>query len=112
MTASTIEARAADPAARPSSRQLTLTVLRVAGSVAALVALYYVLPLDHASEAAAVTMLLTGLVAFTVLLAVQVRSIIRSPFPGLRALDALATSVPFFLLLFAGTYVALSEMST
>ena len=49
--------------------------------------------------------MLIGLVAF------QVRSIIRSPFPGLRAIEALATSVPLFLLLFASTYVVMATMS-
>jgi heme/copper-type cytochrome/quinol oxidase subunit 2 len=52
----------------------------------------------------AVTMLVIGLVVFIGLVAFQVRSIIRSPFPGLRAVEALATSVPLFLLLFASTY--------
>ena len=41
----------------------------------------------------------------------QVRSIIASSFPGLRALEALATSVPLFLLLFASTYVVMATMS-
>jgi len=48
---------------------------------------------------------LIGLVAF------QVRSIIASPFPGLRAVEALATSVPLFLLLFAATYVVMTTIS-
>jgi hypothetical protein len=64
------------------------------GSAAALVTLYYLLPLDHASTPAAVTMLLIGLVAFIALVAVQVRLIVRSPHPGLRAAESLATSVP------------------
>lgn len=34
-----------------------------------------------------------------------------SPFPGLRALEAIATSVPLFLLLFAGTYVVMARSS-
>jgi len=97
--------------ARPSSGRIAWTVLRVAGSVAALVALYYLLPLDRSSAAAAVTILLIGLAGFIGLVAVQVRLIIRSPFPGLRAIESLATSVPFFLLLFAGTYVALAAIS-
>ena len=97
--------------ARPSSGRIAWTVLRVAGSVAALVALYYLLPLDRSSAAAAVTILLIGLAGFIGLVAVQVRLIIRSPFPGLRAVESLATSVPFFLLLFAGTYVALAAIS-
>jgi len=95
----------------PSSGRIAWTVLRVAGSVAALVALYYLLPLDRSSAAAAVTILLIGLAGFIALVAVQVWLIIRSPFPGLRAIESLATSVPFFLLLFAGTYVALAAIS-
>jgi hypothetical protein len=87
-------------------------VLRAAGSAAVLVALYYLLPLDHSSEPGAVTMLLIGLAGYIVLGAVHVRLIIRSPFPGLRAIEALATGIPLFLLLFASTYVVLAELST
>jgi voltage-gated potassium channel len=97
--------------AHPSSRRIAWTVLRVAGSVAALVVLYYLLPLDRASTPVAVAMLLTGLAGFIVLITFQVRSIIRSPFPGLRAIESLATSVPLFLLLFAATYVVLATLS-
>ena len=74
-------------------------------------ALYYLLPLDHASTSAAVTILVIGLVVFIGLVALQVRLIIRSPFPGLRAVEALATSVPLFLLLFASTYVVMAAIS-
>ena len=80
-------------------------------SVAALVTLYYLLPLDRASTPVAATILILGLAAFIALIAVQVRTIIRSRFPTLRAAEALAVSVPFFLLLFAGTYVTLSAIS-
>jgi voltage-gated potassium channel len=86
-------------------------VLRIVGSAAALVALYYVLPLTHSSAWATVTILVTGLVVFAGLVAFQVRAILRSPFPGLRAVEALAISVPFFLLLFASTYVVMAGMS-
>ncbi len=97
--------------ARPPARMIVRGVLQVAGSIMALVAVYYLLPLDHSPAWAAVTILATGLVAFTALVAFQVRSIIRSPFPGLRAIKALATSVPLFLLLFASTYVVMAAMS-
>ena len=81
-------------------------------SVAVLVALYYLLPLDHSSAPAAVTMLLIGLAGFIALVAVQVRLVIRSPFPGLRAVESLAISVPpFLLLLFAAAYVVLAAIS-
>jgi voltage-gated potassium channel len=87
------------------------TVLRIVGSITVLVALYYLLPLDHSSTGIAVTTLVIGLVLFIALVAFQVRSIIASPFPGLRAIEALATSVPLFLLLFAGSYVVLATIS-
>jgi hypothetical protein len=96
---------------RPSSRHVTQTVLRVAGSVTGLFVLYYLLPLDRASEPIAITMLVIGLALFVTLVAFQVRWIIRSRFPGLRAVEAMATSIPFFLLLFASTYVVLSAQS-
>ena len=98
-------------AVRPSSRAVARTLLRVAGSVTGLFVLYFLLPLDRVSEPAAVTMLVIGLVGFVTLVCFQVRWIIRSRFPGLRAVEVLATSVPFFLLLFASTYVVLAAAS-
>ncbi len=97
--------------ARPPYRTMMRGVLRAAGSTAALVVVYYLLPLDHASAWAAVTILVIGLVAFIVLVAFQVRLIARSPFPGVRAIEALATSLPLFLLLFASTYVVMAMLS-
>lgn len=112
MTPRTSSASSQDQAAaRPGPLRVAWTVLRVVVSIAVLVALYYVLPLDHSTMAVTVTMLLIGLAGFVVLVAYQVRSIIRSRFPVLRAVEALATAVPFFLLLFAGTYVALADLA-
>jgi voltage-gated potassium channel len=76
-----------------------------------LVVIYYLLPLNRSSTAEAVTLLVIGLVALTGLVTYQVRSIIRSSFPLLRGVEALATSIPFFLLLFAATYVVLATIS-
>ena len=74
-------------------------------------AIYYLLPLNRSSNWAAVTMLVIGLVLFIGLIAFQVRSIVRSRYPALRAIEALATSVPLFLLLFASVYVVMATMS-
>jgi Ion channel len=111
MTAGTGVAPQDQAAARPSFGRVAWTVLRVTVSVAVLATLYYLLPLDHSSAPAAVTMLLIGLAGFIALVTVQVRMIIRSPFPALRAVESLATSVPLFLLLFAATYVVLATIS-
>jgi hypothetical protein len=102
---------AAQPKARPSRRTIVRAVLLAAGSTAALVAIYYLLPLNRSSTWAAVTMLAIGLAALIAVVAFQVRWILRSRYPGLRAVQALATSIPLFLLLFAGTYVVLAAIS-
>ncbi|MFJ3175348.1 potassium channel family protein [Streptomyces roseus] len=91
--------------------RLVWTGLRVLVSVATLVTLYYAGPLDHSSEGTAVAILLSGLVGFIVLVALQVRSILRSRYPALRAVEALAVSIPFFLLLVAAAYVAMAAQS-
>ena len=90
---------------------LVSAALRIAGSITVLVALYYVLPLEHSPAWGTITILVIGLVIFIGLVALQTRSILRSPFPGLRAIESLATSVPLFLLLFASTYVVMAAMS-
>jgi len=86
-------------------------LLRALATTVALVALYYLLPLDHSTRWLAITMLVIGLVALIGLIAFQVRTIIVSPFPGLRAVEALATSIPLFLVLFASTYVVMGAIA-
>jgi len=111
MTDHTDPEPAAQPEGRPPRRIIVGAVLRAVGSTVALVAIYYLLPLDHSSTWVAVTMLATGLVALVGLVTFQVRWILRSRFPGLRGVEALATSIPLFLLLFASTYVVLDTIS-
>jgi hypothetical protein len=97
--------------ATPSAGQVAGIALRVGGSIVLLLTVYYLLPLDRSSESLAVAILVAGLVVFLALVVVQVALIVRSPFPGVRAVEALATSVPFFLLLFAATYVVLAALT-
>jgi hypothetical protein len=93
-------------------RTMVSAGLRALAVSVALVAIYYLLPLDHASTWIAATILITGLVGLIALLIFQVRSIIRSRFPSLRAVEALGTSLPLFLLLFSATYVVMGAAST
>ena len=102
---------AAQPEVRTPRRMIVRAVLRAAGSTIALVAIYYLLPLDHASTWVAVTILVIGLVVLIGLVAFEVRSILVSRFPGLRGVEALAVSIPLFLLLFASTYVVMATIS-
>jgi hypothetical protein len=101
----------ARPEARPPRRTIVRALLQAAGSTAALVAIYYLLPLDRTSTWFAVAILVIGLAVLIALVAFQVRWIVTSPFPGLRGVQALATSIPLFLLLFASTYVVMATIS-
>lgn len=92
-------------------RRVFVTLLRALGSTAALVAIYYLLPLDRSSIGVVIGILAAGLLTLVGLIAFQVRAIMRAAHPALRAVGALATSVPLFLLLFAGTYFVMGTIS-
>ncbi len=111
MTDNTDPEPAAQPEARTPPRTIVRALLQAVGSTTALVAIYYLLPLDHFSTGVAVTILAIGLAVLIGLVAFQVRAIVTSPFPGLRGVEALATSIPLFLLLFASTYVVMASIS-
>jgi len=90
---------------RRARRRLTaLALLRAAVSATALVVLYYVLPLDGTGAARVALGLAAGLVVFVGLVAVQVWQIARSEYPRLRAIEALSTALPLFLVVFAAAY--------
>jgi voltage-gated potassium channel len=87
-------------------RLIGLGLLRSLAATVVLVALYYLLPLDHIKNVP-----LTLVAGILILLAVtvsQVRATIRARYPGLRAVEALALTVPLFLLLFASAYFTMS----
>ena len=97
--------------AKPPPGRIARSLLRAAGSTAVLVTIYFLLPLDNSALWFAVTLLVIGLAALIGLVAFQVRAIGGSRYPGLRALEALAVTIPLFLLLFASTYLVLAANS-
>ncbi len=97
--------------ARPPLSRIVRSLLRAAGSTAVLVAIYYLLPLDNSARWFAIATLVIGLAALIGLVAFQVRAITGSRYPGLRALEALAVTVPLFLLLFASAYLVMAATS-
>ena len=97
--------------ARRRFRRVLVTLLRAFASTVALVAIYYLLPLDRTSISVAIAMLGVGLLGLVGLVAFQVRSIIKAAYPALRAVGALATSAPLFLLLFSATYFVMGGIS-
>ncbi|MFG2231579.1 potassium channel family protein [Streptomyces sp. NPDC048723] len=96
-------------AADQRRRVLLGHVLRSVFSVALLTALYYVAPLEGGFGIGTVLTLAAGLVVFGLLTAWQITAVSHAQFPRMRALEAMATGVPLFLLLFSATYYLLAE---
>jgi voltage-gated potassium channel len=69
---------------------------------------YFVLPLRRLDGSTAVY-LGAGLVLVALVLAWQVREITRSPYPRIRAIGSLATSVPLFIVVFSATYYLMEQ---
>lgn len=91
----------------PSRRARLRALVRVLGTVALLLALYLGRPSDRPT-AATLVLLVVGLVALVLVLGWQVRSVVRSPYPVLRAVEAFVTATVLFVVLFASGYAALS----
>jgi hypothetical protein len=84
-------------------------VLRPLATVTALIALYYVIPLDRIDDLPLALVLVTGLIAIVGLCVWQIRAIQRSRYPAVQAIEGLAFAVPLFLLLFAAGYYVLAS---
>jgi voltage-gated potassium channel len=75
------------------------------------VALYYLLPLDHAATATTELVLAAGLVVLAGIAAWEVRAIVGADYPVVRAIEALGFTVPLFLLLFSMVYFLMEHHS-
>jgi len=92
-------------------RLIARAVLRTVLIAAVLVVLYYLLPLDRPWDSDTAVRLLIGLVLVAGVVVCGVRIIAGSRYPGMRAAEALALVLPFFLLLFASTYFVMERNS-
>jgi voltage-gated potassium channel len=97
------------PAAR--KRLVVASLLRAGASATLLVLVYYTIPLDRPLNAATWIGFGLGLVAFAAVIAWQVRAILASDVPRLRAIQAVAVGLPMLLLLFALIYLRISLAS-
>jgi hypothetical protein len=91
-------------------RRAATRALLGSGLVSGVVVLaYFLLPLSSSLTLDTTLVLATGLLGVAVLLGWHVRSIIRSPHPIVRAVTALATTMPVFIVLFATTYFVMGR---
>jgi len=92
-------------------RLVVASLLRAASSTTLLVLVYYTIPLDRPLSPTSWIGLALGLLAFAAVIAWQVRAIVGSDVPRLRAIQAVAIGLPIPLLLFASTYLRVSRIS-
>jgi voltage-gated potassium channel len=100
---------ARDAGRRARRRLIVLALARTGLTVGAVLVLYYVLPLDRGFRPRTLVALFLGLVAFGALVTWQVRGILRSSAPALRAVESVALTVPLFLVVFAAVYIILAN---
>jgi hypothetical protein len=92
------------PPGVPIRRPVLLAIARSVLNATALIVLYYALPLNRPVSWRTAGWLLGGLVLVGLLAAAQIRAILRARYPTLRAVEALATSITLFLLVFSAVY--------
>jgi hypothetical protein len=85
------------------------TVTRVLATIAALTTVYFVAPMDRQEQAPPAVLIVAAMVLSAVLGSFQIRAILRSQRPTLRAIEALAFSIPLLILSFASIYFLMSQ---
>ncbi|MFI9587362.1 potassium channel family protein [Streptomyces sp. NPDC052236] len=94
---------------RPGRWAAVVAVARAVLIAVGLVTAYYLLPLEERGTAGASALLVCGLVAVLLVFCWEVRVIVRSPHPRLKAVEALAATLVLYLVLFAGAYYLLDR---
>ena len=95
-----------DPARRAAWALVRRAAARTVVSVTLLVAAYFLLPAR--ASGADLPWLILALGVFGAVVAIQVPIIVRSTFPVIRAVEALALAIAVFLLIFARSYLSVS----
>jgi hypothetical protein len=101
-------ARYEDLTRRQRQRMATLLVLRSLLSVVVIIAAYFLLPLKRPAGTG-IIVLVVGVLALALVLAWQIRAIVGSPFPRLRAFETLSVGLPLLLVTFAAGYYLISQ---
>jgi len=94
---------------RPTTRQVVAVIARVLLITAALLVAYFNVPLDRETSSAQIAMFVAGLAGFVVVIVFQVRRILEDESPRLRAVQALGTALPVFVVIFSLAYVVMGR---
>ena len=100
---------AKDRSTRRRRRLVVAATARTIATTALVVAIYYLVPMDRRLDAWTGAGLALGIAALAAIVAWQVRRIIRSEHPVAQAVEAIAFTVPLYVLLFAATYFLMAR---
>jgi len=98
----------------PSQRRrqlLTIAALRSFASVAVLVTAYFLLPFTRLLNGRLIVEFTAGVLVVIVVLISQTVLTLRSRYPLLRSVEAMATSIPLFLVVFSTTHYLVNELN-
>jgi hypothetical protein len=101
-----------DPQDVPRAKRrklLAVALIRALITAAVLVTLYYVLPLNNVGDAGSIVVLTAGLIGVGVIVAWEVHAIVSADYPVIQGIEALALTVPLFLLLFSTFYFEIAH---
>lgn len=90
---------------------IMLAALRSTATTTVLLVAYATLPFTRLGETRYLIAMLIGLVIVVAALAVQFWQTTRSPYPRLRAVEAMMTSAPLFTVVFATTHYLINELN-
>ena len=93
-------------------RTIVFAVVRSLVVVTLIVAAYFTLPFTRPRGVGPIAGIVIGLIVLATVLVLQIRATMRSPYPGMRAFEALASSGPLFLILFASTHYLIEHHAT
>jgi voltage-gated potassium channel len=94
----------------PAQRNRLITKMLTRSILVALliVVAYYALPLDRPADVGLI-ILVVGLLALAGILTWQIRMIVGSPFPRIRAAETLIVGIPLLLVVFASVYYLIDK---
>jgi hypothetical protein len=90
-------------------RHVFLTGLRAAATGALVLVVYFTVPISNKPHGSVLVRLSVGLAFFVAVLVYEVRAIVRSDRPMLRATDAMALVIPVFVVVFAWVYLTMAK---
>ena len=94
---------------RDSRRAVVLSITRSCAGTLVLLLVFSVAPLEPRVEGSPGLWLAVSVLVPAVVLTLQILAVAHSPYPRLRAAEALSISVPLLILMFAATYYAMSQ---